>query len=48
MIYSEKEIAIRVVAAYKSEKEKAEKNKAGILWLNPIFSLRMMAIIELR
>ena len=39
MIYSEKEIAIRVVAAYKSEKEKAEKNRAGILWLNPIFSL---------
>lgn len=34
-----KEIAIKVVAAYKSDKEKAEKNRTGILWLNPIFSL---------
>ena len=34
-----KEIAIRVVAAYKSDKEKAEKNRTGILWLNPVFSL---------
>ena len=34
-----KEIAIKVVAAYKSDKAKAEKNRTGILWLNPIFSL---------
>ena len=34
-----KEVAIKVVAAYKSDKAKAEKNRTGILWLNPIFSL---------
>lgn len=34
-----KEIVIKVVATYKSDKEKAEKNRTGILWLNPIFSL---------
>ena len=32
-------IAIKVVAAYKSDKEKAEKNRTGFLWINPIFSL---------
>ena len=34
-----KEIAIKVVAAYKAEKEREEKNRTGSLWLNPIFSL---------
>ena len=33
------EIAIKVVAKYKSDKEKAEKNRIGILWINPVFSL---------
>ena len=31
------EIAIKVVAKYKSDKEKAEKNRTGILWINPVF-----------
>ena len=34
-----KEIAIKVVNMYKSDNEKAEKSRTGILWLNPIFSL---------
>ena len=33
------EIAIKVVAKYKSDKEKAQKNRTGILWINPVFSL---------
>lgn len=33
-----KEIALKAVSAYLTDKAKAEKSRTGIFWLNPVFA----------